>query len=84
MIGVRLRCDQPRDAEQRAVAAEHDDQVGTIGEMVPLDGLGADFLRCLGIGDWNLVLGPQEAREGSRDFDRLRPLALDDQADCLY
>ena len=50
-----LRRDQPRDAEQRAVAAEHDDQVGTIGEVMPLDALGADFLRGLRVGDRSLV-----------------------------
>ena len=82
--GNSLRGDQPRDAEQRAVAAEHHDQVGAIGEMMPLDGLGADLFRGLGISNRSLVLAAQKAGEGSRDFDRFGPLALDDQADRFY
>ena len=79
-----FRRDQPRDAEQRAVATEHDDQVGTIGEVMPFDGLGADLLRRLRISNRSLVPGAEKAGEGSRDSDRFGPLALDDQADRLY
>ena len=79
-----LRRDHPRDAEQRAVAAEHNYQVGTIGEVMPFDALGADFLCSLRISNRSLVPGAKKTGEGSRDFDRFGPLALDDQADRLY
>ncbi len=79
-----MRRDQPRDAEQRAVAAEDDDQVGAIGEVMPFDGLGADFCRSLRVSDRNLVLGAEKAGERSRDSGRFGPIALDDQADRLY
>ena len=76
-----FRCDQAGDAEQRAVATEDDDEVGAIGEVMPLDGVGADLFRRLRLGDRNLVPGAEKAREGARDFNRLGPVALDDQAD---
>ncbi len=79
-----LRRDHPRDAEQRAVATEHNYQVGTIGEVVPLDAFGADFLGSLGICNRGLVLGAKKTGECSRDGDGFGPLALDDQADRLY
>ena len=78
------RCDQARDAEQRAVAAEHDDQIGTIGELMTFDGLGADLFRRLGVRERSLVPGAKKAGESSRDGDRVGPLVLDDQADRLY
>ena len=63
-----LRRDHPRDAEQRAVAAEHDDQVGTIGEVMPFDAVGADFLRSLRISNRSLVPAREENGRGFARF----------------
>ncbi len=37
-----LRRDQARDAEQRAVTAEHHDQVGAVAQLMPFDRLCAN------------------------------------------
>ena len=74
---------QPRDTEQRAVAAEHHDQVRAQCQLLALDRLGAELGSDLGFGERGQMAPVQPGSEFMRDRDRSRALAPQDHSNGL-